>query len=203
MRTLSAGDALPAGLASQPNLVPVCTQKQSHGLGSDTSTSRNLVTRFFRAQPEHAICKSYPTGTAKNHQNSGDSKRPANVRMTIDEDSRDSESDTERHTKPAIHSPHIKKRCHKCPLPGFRATNTTSSTGGQHRQEIQPHAHNPGIGDHWAVGRQLLPWDYSNRGSGTYSNTGEHFAVASASASRLIAPAMSSRRSSGWKHCSV
>jgi hypothetical protein len=43
-------------------------------------------------------------------------QRTPNVRMTIDDDSRESESDTERHTKAAIHSPQIKNRCHKCPL---------------------------------------------------------------------------------------
>ena len=57
------------------------------------------------AQPEHAIGKSRPAGTAENHERPGDSERTPNVRMTIDEDSRDSEPDTQCHAQAAIRSP--------------------------------------------------------------------------------------------------
>jgi len=78
----------------------------------EMSGSGGPIITLFRAQPEHAICESYPTGTAKNYQNSGDSKRPANVRMTIDEDSRNSKTDPQPHAQSAIHSPYIQKRRH-------------------------------------------------------------------------------------------
>jgi hypothetical protein len=56
-----------------------------------------LVVALFCAQPEHAICKSYTTGATKNYRSPGDSKRPAKVRMTIDEDSRNPETDPQNH----------------------------------------------------------------------------------------------------------
>ena len=78
----------------------------------ETSGSCGPIIALFRAQPEHAICQSYPTGTAKNYQNSGDSKRPAKVTMTIDEDSGNHETDPQPHAQGAIHSPYIQKRPH-------------------------------------------------------------------------------------------
>lgn len=78
----------------------------------ETSGSGGPIITLFRAQPEHAVCQSYPTGTAKNYQNSGDSKCPAKVRMTIDEDSRNPESDPQHHAQGAIHSPYIQKCRH-------------------------------------------------------------------------------------------
>lgn len=79
---------------------------------SEPSGSGDLVNPVFRAQPEHAICKSRPAGTAKNYHSPGDAERPPNVRMTVDKDSRDSEPHTQRHTQAAIHSPQIQNRCH-------------------------------------------------------------------------------------------
>jgi hypothetical protein len=70
------------------------------------------ITLLFRAQPEHAIRKSYSTGTAKNHRKSGDSKRPAKVGMPLDENSRTPETDAHYDAQSAIQSPHIKKRRH-------------------------------------------------------------------------------------------
>ena len=78
----------------------------------ETSGSDGPIITLFRAQPEHAICQSYPTGTAKNYRNSDDSKRPAKVRMTIDEDSRNPKTDPQPHAQGAIHSPYIQKRRH-------------------------------------------------------------------------------------------
>jgi hypothetical protein len=46
------------------------------------------------------------------YRSSGDAKRPPKVRMSADEDSRDSEADPQRHAQGAIHSPHIQKRRH-------------------------------------------------------------------------------------------
>lgn len=93
-------------------LVLARIREQFLGLEIRYERSGVLVTVLFRAQPEHAICESYPTGTAKNYQNSGDSKRPANVRMTIDEDSRNPEADPQRHSQGAIHSSHIQNHRH-------------------------------------------------------------------------------------------
>jgi hypothetical protein len=73
----------------------------------ETSGSGGPIITLFRAQPEHAICQSYPTGTAKNYRNSDDSKRPAKVRMTIDEDSRNPKAYPQAHAQGAIHSPYI------------------------------------------------------------------------------------------------
>src|SRR5208283_1354596 len=70
------------------------------------------IITLFRAQPEHAICQSYPTGTAKNYRNSGDSKCPAKVRMTIDEDSRNRKTDPQPHAQGTIRLPYIQKRRH-------------------------------------------------------------------------------------------
>jgi hypothetical protein len=78
----------------------------------ETSKSGGPTIALLRAQPEHAIGQSYPTGTAKNYQNSGDSKRPAKVRMTIDKDSRNPKTDSQHHAQGAIHSPYIQKRHH-------------------------------------------------------------------------------------------
>jgi hypothetical protein len=78
----------------------------------ETSGSGGPIIALFRAQPEHAICQSYPTGTAKNYRNSDDSKRPAKVRMTIDEDARNPETDPQHHAQCAIRSPYIQKRRH-------------------------------------------------------------------------------------------
>ena len=78
----------------------------------ETSGSCGPIITLFRAQPEHAICQSYPTGTAKNYRNSGDSKRPAKVRMTIDEDSRNPKTDPQPHAQGAIYSSYIQKRRH-------------------------------------------------------------------------------------------
>jgi len=78
----------------------------------ETSGSGGPTITLFRAQPEHAICQSYPTGTAKNYQNSSDSKRPAKVTMTIDEDSGNHETYPQHHAQSAIHSPYIQKRRH-------------------------------------------------------------------------------------------
>jgi hypothetical protein len=61
----------------------------------------------FCAQPEHAIHKSYTTGATKNYRSSGDSERPPKVRMAIDEDSRDSETDPKNYAHRAVHPPHI------------------------------------------------------------------------------------------------
>jgi hypothetical protein len=83
---------------------------------SDTSGSGVLVNPVFRAQPEHAICKSRPAGTAKNYHSPGDAERPPNVRMTVDKDSRDSEPHTQRHAQATIHSPQIQNRCHSAPI---------------------------------------------------------------------------------------
>ena len=84
---------------------PLLWKQETSGLGGPIIT-------LFRAQPEHAICQSYPTSTAKNYQNSGDSKRPAKVRITIDEDSRNPKTDSQHHAQGAIHSPYIQKRLH-------------------------------------------------------------------------------------------
>ncbi len=78
----------------------------------ETSGSGGPIITLFRAQPEHAICQSYPTGTAKNYQNSDDSKRPAKVRMTTDEDARNPKTDPQPHAQGAVHSPYIQKRRH-------------------------------------------------------------------------------------------
>ena len=78
----------------------------------NTSTSGDPITPLFRAQPEHAIGKSRPAGTAKNYYRPGDAERPPKVRMTIDEDSRDSEPHTQRHAQAAIHPPQIQNHCH-------------------------------------------------------------------------------------------
>src|ERR1700746_1939276 len=58
----------------------------------NTSTSSDFLIPLFRAQTEHAISESYPTDAAKNYGRSGDAKRPTKVRMSADEDSRDSEA---------------------------------------------------------------------------------------------------------------
>jgi hypothetical protein len=73
----------------------------------NTSTSSDFLIPLFRAQTEHAISESYPTDAAKNYGRSGDAKRPTKVRMSADEDSRDSEADPQSHAQGAIHSPHI------------------------------------------------------------------------------------------------
>ena len=87
-------------------------REQSSLWKPETSGSGGPIVTLFRAQPEHAICQSYPAGTAKNYQNSGDSKRPANVRMTIDKESRNPKTDSQHHAQGAIHSPYIQKRRH-------------------------------------------------------------------------------------------
>ena len=87
-------------------------REQFLGLEIRYERSGVLVTVLFRAQPQHAICESYPTDTAKDHQSSNDAKRPPEVRMATDEDSRDAEADPQRHAQGAIHPPHIQKRCH-------------------------------------------------------------------------------------------
>jgi hypothetical protein len=107
--------ALPSRTHADPQavrLVLARIREQFLGLEIRYERSRVLVTVFFCAQPEHAICESYPTGTAKNYQNSGDSKRPAKARMTIDENSRNPEADPQRHSQGAIHSPHIQNHRH-------------------------------------------------------------------------------------------
>ena len=72
-----------------------------------TMTAALLAVVFFCAQPEHAIGESYTTGATKNYRSSGDSKRPAKVRMTIDEDSRNTETDPQNNPQCAIHPPNI------------------------------------------------------------------------------------------------
>ena len=62
-------------------------------------TAGQLVVVLFCAQPEHAIPESYTTGATKNYRSSGDSQRPTNVRMTIDEDSRNPETDPQNHAR--------------------------------------------------------------------------------------------------------
>ena len=83
-----------------------------------TCTSGNLVFRLFRAQPEHAIRKSRPAGTAKYYPSPGNAECPSNVRITTDKDSRDSERDTGRHTQAAIHSPQVQNHVTVPPLSG-------------------------------------------------------------------------------------
>ncbi len=70
-------------------------------------TAPLLVVVLFCAQPEHAIRESYTTGATKNYRRSGDCKRPAKVRMAIDENSRNPETDPQNHAQRAIRSPHI------------------------------------------------------------------------------------------------
>lgn len=62
---------------------------------------------FFGAQPEHAIGESYAACAAKNYRSSGDSKRYAKVGMTVDEDSRDPEADSQNYTQRAICSSYV------------------------------------------------------------------------------------------------
>jgi hypothetical protein len=78
----------------------------------ETSGSGGPIITLFRAQPEHAVCQSYPTGAAKNYQNSGDAKRPAKVGMTFDEDSRNPKTDSQYHAQGTIRLPYIQKRRH-------------------------------------------------------------------------------------------
>ena len=80
---------------------------------SEANRSGNLVVNpLLRAQPEHAIGKSRPAGTAKNYYRPGDAERTTNIRMTADQNSRNSEPHTERHSQVSIHFPKIPERCH-------------------------------------------------------------------------------------------
>jgi hypothetical protein len=66
-----------------------------------------LLVVLSRAQPEHAIGESCPTGATENYRNSGDPKRPAKVVMTVDEDPRNAETAPQNYPQDAIHPPHI------------------------------------------------------------------------------------------------
>ena len=56
-----------------------------------------LLTLLLRAQTEHAIGQSYPTGTAENHRNPEEGEAPSGVGMTIDEDCRDPKANSHEH----------------------------------------------------------------------------------------------------------
>lgn len=75
--------------------------------GTEPGVQATLSLLIFRAQPEHAVRESCPAGAAKDYQSSRDAKCPPNVRMTTDEDSRDSNADAQRHAQGTIHSPQI------------------------------------------------------------------------------------------------
>jgi len=83
-----------------------------------------LLLISFCAQPEHAIRESYAACPAKNYRSSGNSQRGAKVRMTMYEDSRDPETDSQHYAHRAIHSPHIKETRH---LSSFLQQNSESS----------------------------------------------------------------------------
>jgi hypothetical protein len=68
------------------------------------------------------------TGTAKNYQNSGDSKRPTKVRMAIDEGSCNPETGSQRHAQSAIHSPYIQNVAISAPLSGVSSGIAAVST---------------------------------------------------------------------------
>ena len=67
----------------------------------------SIAVGLFCAQPEHAISESYTTGATKNYASSGESKCRAKVRMTMDEDSRNPETDSQNYTQHAIHSTYV------------------------------------------------------------------------------------------------
>jgi hypothetical protein len=115
-------------------------------LESDTSGSGDLVDPVFRAQPEQAICKSRPVGTAKNYHSPGDAERPPNVRMTVDKDSRDSEPHTQRHTQAAIHLPQIQNRCH-CASPFRRPRQKYYQFNGFGARCFRPRINHAGCPD--------------------------------------------------------
>ena len=57
-----------------------------------------LLTLLLRAQTEHAIGQSYPTGTAKNHRNPEEDETPSSVEVvTMYEDCRYPDTDSHEH----------------------------------------------------------------------------------------------------------
>jgi hypothetical protein len=71
-----------------------------------------LLVISFCAQSEHAIRESYAACAAKDYRGSGDSERGAKIGMTMYEDSRDPETDSQYYAHRAIHSPNIKQTRH-------------------------------------------------------------------------------------------
>jgi hypothetical protein len=69
--------------------------------------AHELLVVLSRAQPEHAIGESCPTGATENYRDSCDPKRPAKVVMTIDEEPRNAETAPQNYAQDAIQPPHI------------------------------------------------------------------------------------------------